>query len=153
MLNYFTLVHSDEEEAEEASEDKDKDSLESADSSRNATPKLSKPRKAIDLGAAANYGKSEIVNSSAQSSNVSTSVISAAQVRKPDLVDLLLDTSPAVSQPFQSSATVSGAPVQNDGFFADFASAPPGGGSVTGTESSNGKKVIYQDKNNISNID
>lgn len=141
-----TVVHSDEEEAEEASEDKDKDSLSSADSSRNPTPKLSsKSAKTIDLGAAANYGKSDITNSSAPPSSVtqvSTSVASTSEAGNPDLVDLLFGPSDslATSPSFQAS-TVSVAPIQSDGFFADFASAPPGGGSITGTENNNGKRL------------
>ena len=116
----------------------------SADSSRNPTPKLSsKPAaKVIDLGAATNFGKSEVANSSAPPSsvtNINTSVAaSTSQVGNADLVDLLtgsLDSTSFTSQPFQTAA----APVQND-FFADFASAPPSGGSISGAENSNGKK-------------
>lgn len=52
-----------------------------------------------------------------------------------DLVDLLTgqpDTS-LTSQPFQTS-TVPVVPTENDSFFADFASAPTGGGSISGSE-------------------
>ncbi|XP_078358290.1 clathrin interactor 1-like isoform X2 [Oculina patagonica] len=128
---------SDEEEAEEASEDKDKDSLSSADSSRNPTPKLSsKPTKTIDLGAAANYGKSETTDSSAtQASSVAPS---SSHAGNSDLVDLLAgppDTS-LTSQPFQTS-NVPVVPIENDSFFADFSSAPVGGGSIGGSENFN----------------
>ena len=130
------FIHSDEEEAEEASEDKDKDSLSSADSSRNPTLKLSsKPTRTINLGAAANYGKSEITNSSSSASSVAPP---SSQAGNSDLVDFLTgppDTSVS-SQPFQTS-TVPVAPVGNDSFFADFSSAPTGGGSIGESENFN----------------
>lgn len=147
-MAYFDLViflfHSDEEEAEEAEEEKDKDSLSSADSSRNATPKVSsKPSRTVDLGAAANYGKSEVTNSSAtRASSVAQSMSHASNS---DLVDLLTgqpDTS-LTSQPFQTS-TVPVVPTESDSFFADFASAPAGGGSISGSENfnfNNGKEL------------
>lgn len=118
---------SDEEEAEEASEEKDRDIVNSADSSRNPTPKSSAKfgAKTIDLGAAANFGKSEITSSIDLPSNVKTSSAPTLQVGNADLVDLF-DLTPPGMQPLQTSATV---PAQKD-FFADFASAPPGGGSI-----------------------
>lgn len=125
---------SDEEEAEEVEEDKDKDSLSSADSSRNATPKISsKPSRTVDLGAAANYGKSKVINSS--TTQASSVVPSMSHTSHSDLVDLLAgqpDTSLA-SQPIQT-LTVPVVSTENDSFFADFASAPSGGGSISGSE-------------------
>ena len=121
------VIHSDEEEAEEASEEKDRDVVNSADSSRNPTPKSKFGAKTIDLGAAANFGKSEITSSIDSPSNVKTSSAPTLQVGNADLVDLF-DLTPPGTQPLQTSATV---PAQND-FFADFASAPPGGGSING---------------------
>ena len=147
MLNYFiendlvvSFVHSDEEEAEEASEDKDKDSLSSADSSRNPTPKLSsKPARTVDLGAAANYGKLESRHSSiTAASSVAQSTVHAGNS---DLVDFMSgpsDTS-LTSQPFQAPTVpaVPAVPIENDSFFADFASAPAEGGSISGPENFN----------------
>ena len=123
------VILSDEEEAEEASEEKDRDIVNSADSSRNPTPKSSAKfgAKTIDLGAAANFGKSEITSSIDSSSNVKTSSAPPLRVGNADLVDLF-DLAPPGMQPLQTSATV---PAQND-FFADFASAPAGGGSING---------------------
>ena len=123
------VILSDEEEAEEASEEKDRDIVNSADSSRNPTPKSSAKfgAKTIDLGAAANFGKSEITSSIDSPSNVKTSSAPTLQVGNADLVDLF-DLTPPGMQPLQTSATV---PAQKD-FFADFASAPPGGGSING---------------------
>ena len=143
--NIFDLViyfHSEEEEAEEAEEDKDKDSLSSANSSRNATPKVSKPARTVDLGAAANYGKSEVTNSSVTPASSATP--SMSHISNSDLVDLLTgqpDTS-LTSQPFQTS-TVPAVPTESDSFFADFASAPAGGGTISGSENNfnNGKEL------------
>ena len=141
VIFYF---HSEEEEAEEAEEDKDKDSLSSADSSRNATPKISsKPSRTVDLGAAANYGKSEVTNSS--STQASSVVPSMSHTSNSDLVDLLTgrpDTSLA-SQPVQTF-TVPVVSTESDSFFADFASAPTGGGSISGSENNfnSGKELV-----------
>lgn len=130
---------SDEEEAEEASEERDKDTLSSADSSRNPTPKLlSKPTRTIDLGAAANYGKSEVTNPSAQTQKVSTSVTPTSQAGSADLVDLLLGPPDS----FQPSSAVPAAATQNNDFFADFAAAPPEGGSITRVENNNERGVL-----------
>ena len=138
------FIHSDEEEAEEASEEKDKDSVNSADSSRNPTPKLSsKPTRTIDLGAAANYGKSENTNSF--TAPVSSVAPSSSDAGNSNLVDLLSgppDTS-VTSQPFQTS-TAPVVPIENDSFFADFSSAPAEGGSISASEnfnSNNGKEL------------
>ena len=136
---------SEEEEAEEAEEDKEKDSLSSANSSRNATPKVSsKASRTVDLGAAANYGKSDITNSSVTPASSTTPSVS--HTSNSDLVDLLTgqpDTS-LTSQPFQTS-TVPVVPTESDSFFADFASAPAGGGSIGGSENNfnNGKELSY----------
>ena len=133
--------HSDEEEAEEASEEKDKESISSPGSSRNATPKLSsKARKTIDLGAAANYGKIEMKTSNPQPPKAVTSVASVSQAGSTDLVDLLLGPS---ESSLQAPAAVSTVSREND-FFADFASAPPEGGSITGLQNSTGDNFILR---------
>ena len=141
-LVIFYFHSEEEEEAEEAEEDKDKDSLSSTDSSRNATPKVSsKPSRTVDLGAAANYGKSEVTNSS--STPASSVVSSMSHTSNSDLVDLLTgrpDTS-LISQPFHTS-TVPVVPTENDSFFADFASAPTGGGRIGGSENFNNGKYL-----------
>ena len=112
--------------------------MSSADSSKNPTPKLSsKSTKTIDLGAAANYGKSEIlhVDSSAQPPKASTNDARTPQAGSADLVDFLLGPSDSFQAPVPPSA-----PTQNDDFFADFASAPSEGGSISGLQNSSGKK-------------
>lgn len=130
---------SDEEEAEEASEEKDKESVSSTGSSRNATPKLSsKATKTIDLGAAANYGKIGVKTPNAQPPTATTSVASVSQAQSTDLVDLLLGPS---ESSLQAPAAVSSASREND-FFADFASAPPQGGSITGSQNNTGKELL-----------
>ena len=140
---FYFHSEEEEEEAEEAEEDKDKDSLSSANSSRNATPKMSsKPSRTVDLGAAANYGKLEVTNSS--KTPASSVVPSVSHTSNSDLVDLLTgqpDTSPT-SQPVQTCA-VSVVSTENDSFFADFASAPTGGGSISGLGNNfnNGKEL------------
>ena len=111
--------------------------MNSTNSSRNATPKLpSKPAKTIDLGAAANYGKTASVKSQLSSSaSLPQSVASTSSLPvSSDLVDLFSgSTVPDFSsQPSQApSASVSS--TQNANFFADFSSAPPGGGSIEGS--------------------
>ena len=112
--------------------------MSSAGSSRNPTPKLSsRPTKTIDLGAAANYGKSEIihVDSSAQPPKASANVTSTSQAGSADLVDLMLGPPDSFQTPAPPAV-----PTQNDDFFADFASAPPEGGSISGLQNSNGKE-------------
>lgn len=138
---------SDEEEAEEASEEKDNNSLSSADSSRNPTPKLSsKATKTIDLGAAANYGKLHVTTSNAQPSKASATVAPSSQPGTADLVDLLLGPSQGSLQ--APVATVSAVPTKND-FFADFASAPPEGGSATGLQNLAGRGQIIADSDDF----
>ena len=116
--------------------------MSNADSSRNATPKVSsKPSRTVDLGAAANYGKSEVISSS--TTPASSVVPSMSHTSNSDLVDLLTgqpDTS-LTSQLFQTSVPV--VPTENDSFFADFASAPSGGGRISGSENNfnNGKEL------------
>lgn len=135
----ITFHSGDEEEAEEASEEKDKESVSSAGSSRNATPKLSsKPKKTIDLGAATNFGKIGVKNSSPQPPKATTSVASVSQAQSTDLVDLLMGPSEGS---LQAPAAVSNVSREND-FFADFASAPPQGGSITGLQNNTGDNFI-----------
>ena len=153
---YVSFVHSDEEEAEEAEEDKDKDSLSSANSSRNPTPKLpSKPSRTIDLGAAANFGKLEINNTSEKpASSVAQPTLSAGNS---DLVDLFSGHSntTVTSQPFQAPPAPVAPTTDKDSFFADFASAPAGGGTIGGSEHvnfNNGKNRAHTESGILENV-
>ena len=132
------MINLSDEEAEEASEDKDSLDSRNEDSFTIAKPndtqtQPTKPSRTIDLGAAANYGKSQtgttaVTPSTASSSSISASTAPApapatraAPVVSSAASDLFALFSEPISQPsFQAPASAA----QAVDLFSDFQSAP-----------------------------
>ena len=118
-------VYYSDEEAEEASEDKESEDSRNGDpyaeaKSTGQVKPSAKPSRTIDLGAAANFGKSQTSNPAPAVHQPATNPISSAPVAAPaastDLVDLF------AGAPAQPSF---GAPASPTGdLFSDFQSAP-----------------------------
>ena len=130
------MINLSDEEAEEASEDKDSLDSRNEDSFTIAKPndtqtQPTKPSRTIDLGAAANYGKSQtgttaVTPSTASSSSISASTAPAPATRAAPVVssaasDFFDLFSEPISQPsFQAPASAA----QAVDLFSDFQSAP-----------------------------